>query len=62
MKKYKLVLDVLEDATWQIDVRDNHGKSIGHIMLSGTGVSWKKYKGKEQPEVAWSNVMAQLAK
>lgn len=62
-KKYKLVLDVLDDATWRIDVRDAR-ITIGHIFLSPTGVSWKDPNSRDVDagEIAWADLKGQLLK
>lgn len=58
----KFVLDVLENGTWRIDVRDDANRTTGHLLLSKTGLGWvdpnKAIAGVR--ELAWQDVKNHL--
>jgi len=57
---YKLVLDVLDDGRWNIDVRKLAARklSIGHIILSPTGITWKDPNKRDcrRREIVWADI------
>ena len=64
MKKYKFVLDMPEDGTVQLDIRKSYGdkKSIGHLVLSETGLGWRSVKKQkiDKQEICWDEVKNKL--
>ena len=55
--KHRFVLDTLEDGSWRIDIKvgPKNGKTIGHIMLSDSGLSWK-FRRNKSAEIPWNKV------
>lgn len=57
---YKLVLDVDDSGKWHIDVRKmpNGKKTIGHVVLSDTGLAWVCPNGKKEcgKEILWADL------